>query len=72
MFPSASPDCCLLPLPSHSIIFSHRNALISRRNFYARGEELTPNPSKIRALEIKGEFGRFRTCSVSASIDNDR
>jgi hypothetical protein len=31
-----------------------------------------PNPSKIRALEFKGEFRRFGIYSVSATIDNDR
>jgi hypothetical protein len=31
-----------------------------------------PDPSEICALEFKGEFLRFRICSVSTTIDIDR
>jgi hypothetical protein len=42
---------------SHSIVLSHRNALIFRGKFFLRIlKNRIPDPSEICALEIKGEF----------------
>jgi hypothetical protein len=57
---------------SHSIVLSHRNTHFSAQFFSAHGKEPTPNPSKIRALEFRGKFGRFGSSSVSVAIDVDR
>jgi hypothetical protein len=73
-FRRASPPNSPSPHPySHSIVLSHGNALILRRKFFLRMKKnrLT-DPSKIRALEFKREFRRFRICSVSGAIGIDR
>jgi hypothetical protein len=57
---------------SHSIVLSDDNALIFHSIFSAHGKEPAPNPSKIRALEFKGEFRRFGNYSVSRTIDDNR
>jgi hypothetical protein len=57
---------------SHSITFSHGNALIFQRKFFLRTlEHRAPDPSEICALEFKGEFRRFGACLVSATIRID-
>jgi len=58
-----------IEIASHSIVLSDDNALIYQRNFfrYAAKNRLA-DPSKIRALEFKSEFRRFRICSVSGTI----
>jgi hypothetical protein len=57
----------------HSIIFSVGSALIFQRKFFSRTmKNRLPDPSKICALEFKREFRRFKVCSGSATIDNDR
>jgi hypothetical protein len=56
----------------HSIILGHGNALIFQRKFFLRTREnRLHDPSKICALEFKGEFRRFGIWSVSATIDID-
>jgi hypothetical protein len=57
---------------SHSIILSDRNALNSVHKFFLPTmKNRLPDPSEICALEFKGEFRRFKICSVSATIGID-
>ena len=61
------------PRHSHSILSTHRNALIYKRKFFLRTlEHRAPDPSEIFALEFKGTIGRFEICLVSATIGIDR
>lgn len=58
---------------SHSIIFSHGNALIFRCKFFLRTtKNRLTDPSEICALEFKHEFRRFTICSVSTTIGVNR
>jgi hypothetical protein len=57
----------------HSILSTHRNALIYKRKFFS-DDARNPNndPSKIFAHDVEGKFARFEFSEVSATIDNDR
>ena len=55
---------------SHSIIFSHGNALIFQRKFFLHTlERRAPDPSEISALDFKEEFARFAFFSVLQTIE---
>jgi hypothetical protein len=55
------------------MVLSYRNALIQqRKSFLHTVENRLCDPSEICALEFKGEFRRFRVCSVSATIGIDQ
>jgi len=57
---------------SHSIVSSDRNALNSTHKFFLHAmKNRPPNPAEICALESKGEFRRFKICSVAATIGID-
>jgi hypothetical protein len=58
---------------SHSIVSTHRNALILCRKFFpCAAKDRLADPSEIRALDFKQEFRRSAICSVSATIGVDR
>jgi len=58
---------------SHSIVLNDDNALTYQGNFFRHAaKNRLADPSKIRALEFKSEFRRFRICSVSGTIGIDR
>jgi hypothetical protein len=52
---------------------SHNIALIYQRKLLPRTtKNRLADPSEISALDFKGEFRRFRICSVSGTIGIDR
>jgi hypothetical protein len=70
-FPPEPSGVSLTP-HSHSIVLSHDNALIFRRKIFLRAtKNRLADPSKISALEFKGEFRRFGIWSISATISPD-
>jgi hypothetical protein len=57
---------------SHSIVFNHGNALIFQRKFLpSTAKNRRIDPSKICALEFKGNFRGFGICSFSPIIEID-
>jgi hypothetical protein len=59
----------VLPLHSHSIISSDRNALNSVHKFFLDTmKNRLPDPSEICVLESKAKFGRFGIRSISATV----
>jgi hypothetical protein len=75
IFPMLFASSALRSIPaphSHSIVLSHVNALIFQRKFFLRrAKHRLPDPSKICALDFKGEFRRSAFRSVSGTIDID-
>ena len=54
---------------SHSIVPRHSKALIFQRKFFLHTTKNRPSdPSKIHALDFKGEFQRSAICPASATI----
>jgi hypothetical protein len=58
---------------SHSIVFSHRNALIfQRKSFLHTTKNRFADPSKIRAVDFKSRFQGSANSSITTAIDIDR
>jgi hypothetical protein len=70
LFPSGALQG--IPHPhSHSIVLSHRNALIFQCKFFLRiAKNRLGDLSEFRALDFKEEFRRSVICMVSATIGN--
>jgi hypothetical protein len=68
LFPSGALQG--IPHPhSHSIVLSHRNALIFQCKFFLRiAKNRLGDLSEFRALDFKEEFRRSVICMVSATI----
>lgn len=65
--------CDVIIANTHSIILSHGIALIpQRKSSLPTTKNRLTGPSEICALEFEGEFRRFGTYSVSATIDIDQ
>ena len=68
--PSPSRHAWIGKNHSHSIIFIHGNALNYQRKFFLRTlKHRMPDPSEIRALDLKRKFRRSAICSVSGTIE---
>ena len=71
-FGDIRPLAGLPPPHSHSMVLSDDNALIYQCKFFRHTtKNRLADPSKIRALEFKSEFRRFRIRSVSRTIGID-
>jgi hypothetical protein len=58
---------------ANSIVLSDRNALNAKCKCFPHAtRNRLRNPSEIFALEFKGEFRRFKICSVMPTIGTDR